>query len=44
LVSDALLVRGFRIGHIFSASKVEEHKLTKFLKADGIRVTYPSLL
>src|SRR5262249_881856 len=30
LVSDALLVRGFHIGHIFSASKVEEHKLTKF--------------
>jgi uncharacterized protein (DUF488 family) len=44
LVSDALLVRGYRVGHIFSASKVEEHKLTKFLKADGMRLTYPSLL
>jgi uncharacterized protein (DUF488 family) len=44
LVSDALLVRGYRIGHIFSASKVEGHKLTKFLKADGMRLTYPSLL
>ena len=44
LVSDALLVRGFRIGHIFSASKVEEHQLTKFVKADGGRLTYPSLL
>jgi uncharacterized protein (DUF488 family) len=44
LVSDSLSVRGYRIGHIFTASKVEEHKLTKFVKAEGIRVTYPSLL
>ena len=43
LVSDALLVRGYRVGHIFSATKVEEHKLTNFLKAEGVRVTYPSL-
>ena len=44
LVSDALLVRGYRIGHIFSATKVEEHKLTKFIQADGWRVTYPGPL
>jgi uncharacterized protein (DUF488 family) len=44
LVSDALVVRGFRIGHIFSADKVEEHKLTKFAKASGTRVTYPGLI
>ena len=44
LVSDALLVRGYRIGHLFSSSKVEEHQPTKFLKADGARLTYPGLL
>jgi uncharacterized protein (DUF488 family) len=44
LVSDALLVRGYQAGHIFSASKVEAHKLTKFVKAEGVRVTYPSLI
>ncbi len=44
LVSDALLVRGFRIGHIFSPSKVEEHKLTKFVRAEGMCLTYPNLL
>src|SRR6185369_8875790 len=44
LVSDALLVRGYHAGHIFSASKVEPHKLTSFAKTDGMRVTYPSLL
>ena len=44
LVSDALLVRGYHIGHIFSATKVEEHQLTKFLKAEGTHVTYPSLI
>ena len=44
LVSDALVVRGHRAGHIFNASKVEEHKLTEFVKAQGTTVTYPSLL
>ena len=44
LVSDALLVRGFRIGHIFSAEKVQEHKLTKFAKTKGTRVTYPGVI
>jgi uncharacterized protein (DUF488 family) len=44
LVSDALRVRGYRVGHIFNVSKVEEHKLTEFLKAQGTTVTYPSLI
>ncbi len=44
LVSDALLARGYRVGHIFSANKVEEHTFTKFLKAEGTTLTYPSLL
>jgi uncharacterized protein (DUF488 family) len=44
LVSDALFVRGFNVGHILSTSKVEAHRLTKFVKAEGTRVTYPSLI
>jgi uncharacterized protein (DUF488 family) len=44
LVSDALLVRGYRVGHIFSAAKAEEHQLTEFVKVDGLRLTYPGLL
>ena len=44
LVSDALLARGFRVGHIFNAAKVEPHTLTKFVRAEGTRLTYPSLL
>ena len=44
LVSDALVARGYNVGHIFSASKVENHTLTKFVKAEGTRLTYPSLL
>jgi uncharacterized protein (DUF488 family) len=43
LVSDALSVRGYRIGHIFSASKVEAHTLTQFAKVEGTRVVYPGL-
>jgi len=41
LVSDALLVRGLKIGHIFNATKVEPHKLTNFAKVDGVKITYP---
>ena len=44
LVSDALVVRGYRVGHIFSPSKVEKHKLTDFLRAEGTKVSYPALL
>jgi uncharacterized protein (DUF488 family) len=44
LVSDALVIRAFHVGHIFNATKVEAHTLTKFVKAEGIRLTYPSLL
>jgi uncharacterized protein (DUF488 family) len=44
LVSDALVARGFRIGHIFSAAKVEGHKLTQFARIDGAHLTYPTLV
>jgi uncharacterized protein (DUF488 family) len=44
LVSDALVVRGYSVGHIFSPSKVEQHKLTDFIRAEGAKVTYPALL
>jgi uncharacterized protein (DUF488 family) len=43
LVSDALLVRGFNAGHIFSSSKVEPHRLTGFAKVKGTNITYPGL-
>jgi len=41
LVSDALLIRGLRIGHVFSATKIEAHKLTNFARVMGTRITYP---
>jgi uncharacterized protein (DUF488 family) len=44
LVSDALAVRGYKVGHIFNIEKVEQHKLTEFLRAEGTHVTYPTLL
>ena len=43
LVSDALLARGYRVGHIFTATKIEEHTFTKFVKAEGTTLTYPNL-
>ena len=44
LVSDALSVRGYRVGHIFNASKVEAHQLTSFARPEGTRVTYPGVV
>ena len=44
LISDALHIRSFRVGHIMGADKVQEHELTSFAKVDGLRITYPSLL
>jgi len=44
LISDALHIRGFRVGHIMGSDKVQEHELTSFAKVDGLRITYPSLL
>lgn len=44
LVADALCARGYRVGHIFSATKVETHELTEFAKVEGTRVTYPGVL
>jgi uncharacterized protein (DUF488 family) len=43
LVADALLVRGYRIGHIFSATKVEAHQLNSLARVEGTRITYPPL-
>jgi uncharacterized protein (DUF488 family) len=40
LVSDALIIRGFHIGHIFSPTKVEAHILTDFAQVAGSRITY----
>ena len=41
LLSDALLVRGFRVVHILGSGKAEDHRLTPFAKVHGSRVTYP---
>ncbi len=41
LVSDALLIRGFKVGHIFNSTKVEPHKLTQFANVAGNKITYP---
>jgi uncharacterized protein (DUF488 family) len=42
LVSDALVVRGYRVGNIFSQTKVESHELTKGASVVGETITYPS--
>ena len=41
LIGDALLVRGFSVDDIFSATSVRPHTLTKFAEVDGLTLTYP---
>jgi uncharacterized protein (DUF488 family) len=43
LLSDALTVRGYKVGHIFRSTKCEPHLLTSFARVDGSRITYPAL-
>ena len=44
LVSDALLIRGYRVGHILGLNEAQAHKLTPFARAESDRLTYPALL
>jgi 3-methyladenine DNA glycosylase/8-oxoguanine DNA glycosylase len=41
LVADALLVRGAKVEHITSATRVLEHRLTPFARVEGTRIIYP---
>ena len=43
LIADVLLVRGFQVEHIFSATNRKPHKLTPFAKVDGTHITYPPM-
>jgi uncharacterized protein (DUF488 family) len=43
LVSDALRIRGFLIGHILGPGKVQAHTLTPFARVENLRITYPAL-
>lgn len=41
LISDALLVRGWEVIDLLSATKSSPHKLTPFARVQGMSVTYP---
>jgi uncharacterized protein (DUF488 family) len=41
LIADALLVRGWIVLDVMSATKATPHRLTKFARVDGTRITYP---
>ena len=41
LISDALLVRGWKVLDVMAAGKASPHKLTKFARVKGTTITYP---
>lgn len=42
LVADALTVRGAQVADISSPTRLSPHRMTKFAKVEGTRITYPS--
>lgn len=42
LIADALIVRGWTVLDVMSATKASPHKLTPFARVEGTRVTYPA--
>lgn len=44
LVSDALLVRGYRVDEIQSLTRTRPHTLTPWAHVEGTRITYPGVL
>jgi uncharacterized protein (DUF488 family) len=42
LISDALLVRGWRVKHISASGSLTDHELTPFAVVDGAHLTYPA--
>ena len=42
LISDALLVRGYKVEHIMSGKTCQEHTITPWAKVRGTQITYPS--
>lgn len=41
LIGDALLVRGYRVDDIMTASRTQPHELTPWARVEGSRITYP---
>jgi uncharacterized protein (DUF488 family) len=41
LISDALVVRGWRVRHLLSPKRIDDHQLTPFARVAGTVITYP---
>jgi len=42
IISDALVVRGWRVRHLLSPKRIDDHQLTPFAHAEGKKITYPA--
>jgi uncharacterized protein (DUF488 family) len=42
LISDALVIRGWRVRHLLTPKRIEDHQLTPFARARGTTVIYPA--
>ena len=43
LVSDALYIRHYKVGHILGPAKVQPHEFTAFARVNGLCITYPGI-
>ena len=42
IIADALVNRGWRVRHLLSKTRIEDHQLTPFAHVEGTQVTYPA--
>jgi len=42
LIADALVIRGFEVVHILSATSSRPHQRTRWARVEGLRITYPA--
>ncbi len=42
LIADALLVRGYHVEHIMSATRSQPHRLTPWARVEDTQITYPA--
>lgn len=42
IIADALVNRGWRVRHLLSKTRIDDHQLTPFAHVEGTQVTYPA--
>ena len=42
LIADALVARGWKVRHLLTPKRIDDHTLTPFARVEGTQLTYPA--